>query len=309
MNKIHLDTDLGGDIDDLCALALLLRWPGGVELTGITTVSGQTSQRAGYVKYVLALERRGDIPVAAGADVSKGCNRYEIELPPEARYWPEPVLPYPTSLDAALHLLKVSIEQGAAIIGIGPFTNLYLLDLRYPGILKQARLFLMGGYLYPPRPGYPQWGNDFDFNVQADIKAAKHVLQHSSPTLVTLSVTAETALRRSHLDILRHSGALGGLITHQAEAFIEDEQIAIRYIDTCNRLPADIINFQHDALACAIACGWEGGVEIQETRIVVEEKAGWLTEHIQSEGSLFRIVTQVDGPRFNQYWIDAIAGR
>jgi hypothetical protein len=26
--KIHLDTDLGGDPDDGCALALLLGWPG-----------------------------------------------------------------------------------------------------------------------------------------------------------------------------------------------------------------------------------------------------------------------------------------
>lgn len=29
MTLIHLDTDLGGDIDDLCALAMLLRWPEG----------------------------------------------------------------------------------------------------------------------------------------------------------------------------------------------------------------------------------------------------------------------------------------
>ena len=35
---VHLDTDIGGDIDDLCALALLLRWKG-VELTGVTTVA------------------------------------------------------------------------------------------------------------------------------------------------------------------------------------------------------------------------------------------------------------------------------
>lgn len=27
MNKIHLDTDLGDDTDDLCALVVLLRWP------------------------------------------------------------------------------------------------------------------------------------------------------------------------------------------------------------------------------------------------------------------------------------------
>jgi inosine-uridine nucleoside N-ribohydrolase len=35
--RIHLDTDIGGDLDDLCALALLLGWPD-VELTGVTTV-------------------------------------------------------------------------------------------------------------------------------------------------------------------------------------------------------------------------------------------------------------------------------
>ncbi|HET6261312.1 MAG TPA: nucleoside hydrolase, partial [Chloroflexia bacterium] len=68
MNKVHLDTDLGGDIDDLCALAMLLRWPGGVHLTGITTVGEISGKRAGYVRYVLGLEGRDDIPVAAGAD-------------------------------------------------------------------------------------------------------------------------------------------------------------------------------------------------------------------------------------------------
>jgi purine nucleosidase len=52
MNKIHLDTDLGSDIDDLCALAILLRWPG-VELTGVTTVAEENGRRAGYVRVVL----------------------------------------------------------------------------------------------------------------------------------------------------------------------------------------------------------------------------------------------------------------
>jgi inosine-uridine nucleoside N-ribohydrolase len=64
MPKIHLDTDLGGDIDDICALAMLLRWPD-VDLTGITTVAEDNGRRAGYVRYVLELEGRKDIPVAA----------------------------------------------------------------------------------------------------------------------------------------------------------------------------------------------------------------------------------------------------
>src|SRR5215471_13488469 len=64
--KVHLDTDIGGDIDDLCALALLLNWPD-VEITGITTVLEHGGKRAGYARYALALAGRGEVPVAAGA--------------------------------------------------------------------------------------------------------------------------------------------------------------------------------------------------------------------------------------------------
>jgi purine nucleosidase len=56
-HKVHLDTDLGGDIDDLCALAMLLRWED-VEITGITTVAESGGRRAGYVQHVLELEGR-----------------------------------------------------------------------------------------------------------------------------------------------------------------------------------------------------------------------------------------------------------
>jgi purine nucleosidase len=50
--RVHLDTDLGGDTDDVRTLALLLKWPG-VEVVGITT----TAVRAGYVADCLALAR------------------------------------------------------------------------------------------------------------------------------------------------------------------------------------------------------------------------------------------------------------
>src|SRR5919201_5280150 len=93
--RVHLDTDLGGDIDDLCALAMLLRWRGDVELTGITTVAEINGKRAGYVRYALGLEGRNDIPVAAGAGGSQRFYPQELGLPPEERYWPEPVAPSP----------------------------------------------------------------------------------------------------------------------------------------------------------------------------------------------------------------------
>jgi inosine-uridine nucleoside N-ribohydrolase len=45
----------------------------------------------------------------------------------------------------ALLLLERSIEQGATVAAIGPFTNLALLEQRSPGILRDTHLFLMGG--------------------------------------------------------------------------------------------------------------------------------------------------------------------
>jgi purine nucleosidase len=308
--RVHLDTDLGGDIDDLCALAMLLRWRGDVHITGITTVAEASGRRAGYVRFVLGLEGRTDIPVAAGADVSQGFYRYsELGYCPEDRYWPERVAPLPGPPDKAVELLKQSVEHGTTIVGIGPFTNLYLLDAKYPGILRKATLVLMGGFVVPVRPGFPNWGNDLDWNVQLDIISAKHVIENSSPTLVPLTVTVETALRRIHLGDLRKAGRLGRLIAKQAEEFALDEQNEQRFGETCEGLPSDIINFQHDPLACAIAVGWREGVEICEIPLKLKIKDGWLYEEIDDAGEPTRIVTGVDGDRFNAFWIETVAGR
>jgi inosine-uridine nucleoside N-ribohydrolase len=306
MPKIHLDTDLGGDIDDLCALAMLLRWKD-VEIAGITTVAEANGRRAGYVREVLALEDRNGIPVAAGADVEQAFYRYPVlGYPDQERYWSKPIPTSPNPSDDAIQLLKQSIEQGAIIIAIGPFTNLYLLDLRYPGILQQATLFLMGGYVFPIRPGFPNWGNEMDWNIQVDVKSAKHVIEHSNPTLIPITATVETALRRAYLRELIEYRALGELIARQAEAFAVDEQNEEKYGETCEGLPNDIINFLHDPLTCAIALGWNDGVEIQELLLILEEKDGWLHERIDPFGKPTRVVTKVDGPHFNEFWLDKL---
>ncbi|HLO18385.1 MAG TPA: nucleoside hydrolase [Anaerolineales bacterium] len=309
MHKIHLDTDLGGDIDDLCALAMLLRW-NEIEFTGITTVAEADGRRAGYVRYVLDLDGRSDIPAAAGADESQGYYRYPtLSYRQDERYWPEPIVAFPNDLDDTLELLKQSIEQEATIIAIGPFTNLYLLDRKYPGILREANLFLMGGYICPIRAGFPQWNNEMDWNIQIDVRSAKHVLENSNPMLIPLSVTIETALRRAYLDDLQKSGALGQLITRQAEVFATDEQNETRYGETCEGLPRDLINFQHDPLACAIALGWRDGIEVKELPLMIEEKDGWLYERIDSSGKLIRVVTKINGTRFNEFWINKLTNK
>lgn len=342
MLKIHIDTDIGGDIDDLCALAMALKWEG-TDLVGVTTVAEHVGtnqlggKRAGMVRYVLGLVGRGDIPVAAGAEATLDCYRTWQGLPDEAAYWPEPIVPsvgaglddisVPTSQPAnlardpgnageedpprqALDLLSQSIQQGAVIVAIGPYTNLALLERRSPGILQEAHLVLMGGYVYPPRPSYPAWGPEMDWNVQVDVTSALTVFEHAAhPTLVPLAVTVETALRRLYLPRLRQSGPLGQLIARQAEAFAVEYQNEEKYGKTCPALPADIINFQHDPLACAIALGWKAGVEVRELTLKSEIRDGWMRQTIDPAGKPARLVTAVDGPRFSQFWLDTVAGK
>ena len=305
MPKLHIDTDLGGDIDDLCALAMVLNWPD-AEVLAVTTVAEHQGKRAGYVRYVLRLADREDIPVAAGADVSLDCYRSWQGLPDEKVYWPEPITPVPTSLDQALSLLERSIEQGAIIAAIGALTNLALLEKRSSGILRRAKIYLMGGYVFPPREGFPRWDNEMDFNVQIDVQSAYYVIEHSNPTFVPLAVTVETSLRRAHLARLRQAGPVARLIARQAEAFATEENYEAQYGRTCKGLPEDIINFLHDPLACAIALGWREGVEISEIALKSEIKDGWLCHAIDASGKPTQVVTRVD-EKFNEFWLRTVA--
>ncbi|MBA2453654.1 MAG: nucleoside hydrolase [Chloroflexia bacterium] len=301
MKKIHLDTDIGGDPDDVCALALLLKWQD-VQITGITTVTEDNGRRAGYARYVLELAGREDIPVKAGADISGGYFSYAPDYPDESKHWPEPITPCPNPADEAIELLKQSVEQDAIIIGIGQYTNFFLLDQKYPGILRDAKLFLMGGYVFSIRVGFPQWGNDFDYNIQLDTHSARYVLENSTPTLLPMTVSVETAIRRAYLPRLRQSGKLGGLIATQSELLNETEQNEENFGKTCGGLPADILNFQHDPLACGIALGWNKGVTIEEVPLRFDIQDGLLCETIDESGKPTSVVTAIDGEAFNEFW-------
>ncbi len=165
----------------------------------------------------------------------------------------------------------------------------------------------MGGYVFPPREGFPQWGADMDYNVQVDVKSAEYVLQHSTPTLVPLSVTIETALRRAHLPTLREAGPMGQLLARQAEAFARDEDMEAQFGRTCAGLPDDIINFLHDPLACAIALGWtDGGVEIREMWLKSEIKDGRLYQTVDQTAKPASVVTRVNGTEFSEFWLRTV---
>ena len=300
--RVHLDTDIGGDPDDACALAMLLGWPG-VELVGITTTADPGGIRAACARHCLSLADRGEIPVVAGAQRSMTTGRRADPFTDE-RYWPA-LDPLPAPAHAALDLLRTSIEGGATVIAIGPYTNLAELEQRRPGTLRHASIVVMGGWTQPPADGLPPWGPERDSNVQWDTGAAEVVAASTERlTLTPFSATLTAHLRAAELPRLRASGALGRLLARQAQAFAEDRgvsELAAKH----RSLPADLLIFHHDPLACAAALGWPGArvTELALSHALEGDVFRW---RAAPGGRPTRVVTGVDPEAFSRDWLAAV---
>lgn len=185
MQRVHLDTDIGSNPDDMAALAYLLA-RADVELTGITTVGDPDGHRAAAAAAVLRLADRQGVPVAAG----------------------------PGDADLTAELLGASVEAGAVLVGIGPATNLAALQRRSPGTLHSARVVLMGGWPMPPV------SEEQDRNAERDLAAASDVHRAAGAlTIVPKSVTAGVPLRDGDLLRVRRCGPVGALLAEQVQAY------------------------------------------------------------------------------------------
>jgi inosine-uridine nucleoside N-ribohydrolase len=226
--------------------------------------------------------------------------------PSDLDYWGEVIKPRPGPAHEALTLLRRSLEGGATVVGIGPFTNLAAIEELWPGILAPANLVLMGTSVLPPAEGLPQWGPQMDYNVQQDVAAASVILSSSSPLLVPLGVSMHAAIRNSHLARLRSGGTLAQLIARQAEAFDAEWHNAERY-RSASSVPNDMINFLYDPVACAIAAGWRDRVSIETLPVVWEICEDQLVQRIDRGGKPLPVVTGLDGLALEEEWVRRVS--
>jgi len=167
---VLFDTDIGSDIDDAVALAYLLCQPQ-CELVGITTVTGETSQRAALAQVICEAAERPDIPIHCGAGpaIPPGSGQERVhQYPaikdmPHRKDWPQ---------NTAIDFLRQSIRERPGeltVLTVGPMTNIALLfaiDPEIPSMLKQI-VSMAGCFLMEDR--------DQEYNIVLDPAAASMV--------------------------------------------------------------------------------------------------------------------------------------
>jgi inosine-uridine nucleoside N-ribohydrolase len=168
---VILDTDIGDDIDDTWALALLLRSPE-LDLKLVVTDYGDTHYRARLVAKLLETAGRSDVPIGVGI------RQADRGGPQSAWLGDYPLERYPGKVHAdgvkALIDTAMASEEPVTLIAIGPPPNLEAALDREPRLAGRLRFAGMYGSL---RRGYGGKATpDPEWNVKAAPAAARAVL-------------------------------------------------------------------------------------------------------------------------------------
>jgi purine nucleosidase len=185
IEKIIIDTDIGGDIDDAFAVGLALRSPE-FRIVGITSAWGDTHLRARLLSRFLKETGRADIPVAMGIAKHPPGKVDTLTQAAYAEGGPADSQ-YANAVDFLLEQIRLHPGE-ITLISIGPETNLgAAIDRDAAAFRKLKRIVLMGGSVYR---GYSQFnygkthGPDPEWNILCDTQAAQKVFSSGVPLYV-----------------------------------------------------------------------------------------------------------------------------
>ena len=204
MHKVILDTDIGTDVDDALALAVLLG-SNEVDLLGITTVYGDTQLRSTIAIHICELVKRavqtfvGESQPISGREVwmsgSEGKNYKNLSS----------LNPNPKSAVEYLIQTVNASPQSIEIVAIGPLTNIARAIEASPDFVKNIkRVWIMGGDFTQTK---------VEHNFKCDTAAAKIVLESQIPiSILDLPNSQKTIIRMPEIDRIKDAPILGQLL-------------------------------------------------------------------------------------------------
>lgn len=169
---VIIDTDIGQDIDDIWAIAMIRGIPQ-IDVRLVTTATGDTYKRAAMAIKLLRLMGRIDIPVAAGIKVSGSLGAQQ----PWLEEFDIDSCSSVICTDYAGKIADIirSSHVPVSIVGIAPLTNIAAFIDAYPDLISKCKFIGMLGSLqrnYDDREGAIA-----EYNIVQDIEAAQKVLR------------------------------------------------------------------------------------------------------------------------------------
>ncbi len=303
--RIVLDTDIGTDVDDALALALVMASPE-LELVAVTTVAGDTRLRARIAARLLVLGGRGDVPVHAGCERPLTGDDAFAWFGHEGRGilddTRDPVSPEPAA-DALARLFRA--QDGLELVAIGPLTNVATALRHDPALGRRIpRLTIMGGWLrgamVEGRPLPPS----VDYNLCADAVATRRVLSAGIPTrLVSADATVQVWLRDADVAALERAATPLAMVLARAVRAWTPVQHALFAGLGAPPAPCNA-TFLHDPLA--VACAYdESFCTIEELGVAPDMVDGVYRTLLHPPGTAgtfaMRCATGVDAARFTAH--------
>lgn len=219
--QIILDTDIGTDVDDALALAMLFGSTD-AELLGVTSVYGDTETRGRLAARLARLAGRTGLPVFAGSGATRTGRDVFWAGHEGDRLEAEDTGGYTGERDgrAAAEFLtgQVAAAPGAVyVLAVGPLTNLAAaVETDADFARNVASLVLMGGSFAEPGVETPS----AEHNIACDPEAAAVVFSSGAPiTVVGLDVTTTTWLSEAQVSSFGDVGALGPELRAQLETW------------------------------------------------------------------------------------------
>ncbi len=180
---VILDTDIGTDIDDTWALAMMLKCPE-LDVKLIVSDTGDTLYRAKIIAKLLEAAGRTDIPVGIGipsSDPSLSKN-YQAEWVKDYDIKKYPGKVYQDGVSAIIDTIMKSKEL-TTLICIGPVPNIAAALDRQPQIAHKARFVGMHGSV---RKGYDGSAKIVaEYNVLCHTPACQKVFQAAWDMTIT----------------------------------------------------------------------------------------------------------------------------
>lgn len=177
---VILDTDIGGDIDDTWALAMLLKSPE-LDLKLVSCCTGNTDYRARVTAKFLQVAGRTDVPVAMGPQENQGEQDQKLWVQGyQCSNYPGKVLPH--AAQAIVDTIMNS-PQPVTLIAIGPMTVVAQALAIEPKIAHKARLVAMGGNVRRLHEGCKTLVPEY--NIKADVPASQRVF--TAPWDITIT--------------------------------------------------------------------------------------------------------------------------